>query len=324
MPEWHELLKYDPLPPLTNSKNPAILFFTNKYLLDNEDKSVETLWELPSALKLLGKQREDGSWLYPKSKKDIRSRENYNQLETYRILGELIEKFGFNRTHLAIPKAVDFLFSFQTDEGDFRGIYGTQYSPNYSSAILECLIKAGYENDPRIEKCFTWLLSVRQDDGGWAIPIRTVGAKWLDVMDKPDIIQPVRSKPFSHLVTGVVLRAFAAHPKYWTSKEANLAGKLLVSRLLKPDKYLDRRAKDYWTKFSWPFWWTDLLSALDSLYQLGFTRDDPQIQKALDWFVEYQEESGLWNVKLLKTKDKDLKSWISLMICRTFKRYHTL
>jgi hypothetical protein len=29
------------------------------------------------------------------------------------------------------------------------------------------------EDDPRLEKGFRWLISMREDDGGWAVPILT-------------------------------------------------------------------------------------------------------------------------------------------------------
>ena len=50
-------------------------------------------------------------------------------------------------TVIELEKAAEFLFQRQTTEGDFRGIYGTQYSPNYSAAIMELLIKSGYSDD---------------------------------------------------------------------------------------------------------------------------------------------------------------------------------
>jgi hypothetical protein len=171
--KWQSLLRYDPLPKLLSSKNQAIVFFTKHDLQEEKSESVETLWELPSAVKTVERQQSDGSWKYHGGKPDIRSQHNYNQLETYRILGELAEKCGFNNRHPAIRKAVDFLFRFQTREGDFRGIYGSQYSPNHTAAIMELLVKTGHENDPRIEKAFPWLLSIRQNAGGWAIPSRT-------------------------------------------------------------------------------------------------------------------------------------------------------
>lgn len=320
---WREQLNFDPLPPLLTSENDAILFFTQRDLLGEKKKeSIETLWQLSQVKKLIRKQQEDGFWKYPGGNTSIRSRENYNQLETYRIIGELVEKYGFNKKHSAIQKAAEFLFSFQTEEGDFRGIYGTQYSPNYTAMIMELLIKAGYDNDLRIEKGFKWLLSIRQSDGGWAIPFRTVGKKLDRSILHSETVIADYSKPSAHLVTGCVLRAFAAHPEFRKTKEAKVAGELLASRFFRRDKYTDRQAVSFWTRFTYPFWYTDLLSSLDSLFYIGFSVDNPQIKEALNWFANSQEENGKWNLKLTKGRDKDLPLWMGLTICRIFKRFY--
>ncbi len=321
MNSWRNELKVDPVPGLISKENKAINYFTKRNLLDRNIGSVETLWKLKEVEKILKKQQSDGSWKYPCGNKHIRSQENYDQIETYRILRDLIEKYGFTREHEAIKKAAEFFFQFQTDEGDFRGIYGTQYTPTYTPAIMELLIKAGYENDPHILKGFDWLLSVRQDDGGWAIPLRTAG-KNLDALNGPELIQPVKSKPFSHFVTGMVLRAFAAHPEYRKSSEARKAGELLISRFFKSDKYSDRRTKDFWEKVSYPFWFTDIISALDSVSFIGFTKETPEINDALKWLKNRQTEDGLFDVKIVRGADKDLPYWICLAICRLFKRYY--
>jgi len=323
MVDWLKQLRYNPLPRLVSSENKALLFFVRRDLLSERDTPIQNLWNLPIVIKIISKQLDNGAWKYPGGKARVRSEQNYNQLETYRILGQLVEKYGFTREHSAIKRAADFLFSFQTEEGDFRGIYGNQYTPNYTAGIMELLIKAGYDNDPRIEKGFKWLISIRQNDGGWAIPLRTIGAKLdIETMDD-DTIKPEASKPFSHLATGVVLRAFAAHEKYRKSKEAKTAGELLMSHLFKSDNYPDRGNPSYWTKFTFPFWFTDLLSALDSLSLLEFTRNETQIDKALKWLINSQKENGLWELNLLKNKsDKDLNLWIDLVICRLLKRYY--
>jgi hypothetical protein len=232
-----------------------------------------------------------------------------------------VEKYGFNKNHEALRKAADFLFSFQTSEGDFRGIYGNQYSPNYSAAIMELLIKSGCQNDPRIEKGFRWLLSCQQNDGGWAIAGRTRNIKINDFLFRTETLQPDKIKPFSHLVTGVVLRAIAAHSNYRHASEAKNAGDLLTSRFFKKDAYPDRGTVEFWTKFSFPFWFTDLLSSLDSLSIIGFKMDKQQIREAVDWLVNAQNENGLWNMHLVRGKDKDLKLWIAIAICRVIKRF---
>jgi len=327
MKYWQKQLNFDPISPLMSSKNEAVEYFAKRDLLEEKVNSIETLWQLPSAVKILQKQQKDGSWKYHSGKSYIRSQQNYNQLETYRILGQLVELYGLTRKHPAIRKAAEFLFESQTEEGDFRGIYGNQYTPNYSAAIMELLIKAGYDKDSRIERGFSWLLSIRQNDGGWAIPFRTIGGKdsgtLLQAMKKPEPVRPDESKPFSHCITGVVLRAFAAHQKYLKTEEAKVAGELVKSRFFQPDKYPDRKAASFWTKFTFPFWFTDILSALDSLSFLGFTRDDLQIEKALKWLSDRQQENGLWKLTLLKAKSiEDLPLWISLTVCRIFKRLY--
>ncbi|MGD0451075.1 MAG: hypothetical protein ABSA79_08505 [Candidatus Bathyarchaeia archaeon] len=321
MEKWQNLLRYDPLPQLTSSKNQAIVFFTKRDLQNEKVIQTETLWEQPLVKKIVNNQQLDGSWRYPGAKLDIRSQQNYNQIETYRIIGELVEKYGFTNRNNAIRNAADFLFSFQTQEGDFRGIYGNQYSPNYTAAIMELLIKSGYQSDRRIEKGFLWLLSIRQNDGGWAIASRTKNAKINDFLFRQETMQPDRTKPFSHLVTGVVLRAFAGHPKYRQLDEAKAAGELLASRFFKKDAYPDRGTVAFWTEFSFPFWFTDILSSLDSLSFLGFKIEEPQIKKAIDWLINSQNENGLWNVHLVRGKDKDLNLWITLAICRVVKRF---
>ena len=321
MNSWQRELKVDPVPALLSLGNEAIKYFTMRDLLDKRVEPIEILWKLPEAKKILKKQQNDGSWEYPATEKQKKSQVNYNQYETYKTLGELVEKYGFNREHQSIKKAAEFLFQFQTDEGDFRGIYAHQYSTTYSPAIMELLIKAGYDNDPRIFRGFDWLFSIRQDDGGWALPFRTVGEKIGDAFKSSDLIQPVKSKPFSHLVTAMVLRAFAAHPKYRKSDEAKKAGELLISRFFKNDKYPDRQNKNFWERVSYPFLYTDIISALDSLYFSGFNIKNPEIKGALQFLRDKQNENGNFNLKITRGRDKHLPYWICLAICRLFKRY---
>ena len=317
--------RVDPLPTLQASRNEALQYFVRRDLLGEEVGSVEGLWELPQVVKVLRKQQEDGSWKYPGGRPEIRSNENYYQLQTYKVLMDLVEKYGFTREHPAIQRAADFLFSFQTEEGDFRGLYRNQYSPNYTAGMTELLVKAGYGDDPHVEKVFSWLLSMRQDDGGWAVPMRTGVPKGTstvkDAFWVEETIQPDRSKPFSHWCTGIVLRAFAAHEEYRQAPEARAAGGLLKSRFFKPDPYPDRRAASFWEKIRYPFWWTDILSALDSLWWLGFSGEDPDIRSGLDWLIANQEPSGLWKARYLSGGDKDIHHWTTLHVCRALRRY---
>ena len=323
MKEWMVQLSTSPLPHLTASEDEALGCFVRRDLLDKRVEPIEALWELPEAKRLLDKQHQDGSWIYPERGKNAYENENYDLLQTYRVLGILVEQYGLNKQHPAMANAAEYLFSHQTAEGDIRGIFGSQYVPHYTAGMMEILIKAGYASDARIKKGFEWYLSTRQDDGGWAWPLRTAKVSYHDAIVEPHPVQTVRSRPFSHALSGFVLRAFAAHPDYRKSAEARVAGELLKSRFFKPDKYSDRRAVGYWFKLQYPFWWANILTALDSLSLVGFSSDDVDVRKGLDWFRANQEESGLWPTGYGKAKKAGVAQlWVGLAVCRVLKRFY--
>nr|QEE17302.1 hypothetical protein DSAG12_03134 [Candidatus Prometheoarchaeum syntrophicum] len=292
--------------------------FTNQNST-NQKCYLDQLWNLPTPLKILRSQHKDGYWSY-RGKRT--SSIDYDLLETYKVLRDLIEKYMFNKKHSAIELASNFLFSKQSDLGDFRGIYGTQFSPNYTGAILELLIKAGYAQRPEVEKGLQWLLNYRTDDGGWAIAMRTQEMKWDDYIQTDPIIELNRSKPFSHTITGMTMRAFAMHPKYNSNPLVHAIGELLISRIFKPDVYSDRRSKAYWTKFTWPFWFSDLMSVLDSLSRLNFDPSSSQIKKGFDWFSTNQNSDGGWTFQILRNKDKQTCFWLAFELCRILKRFY--
>ena len=319
MARWQNQFKYDPINALLASGNNQIIYFTNRDLLDKPSDPIEILWDLKIPKQILHEQQADGSWKYPG--KTAWHTTDYSQLETYRQLGFLIRMFGLKKSHTAIENAAEYFFTKQSDKGDFRGIYAAQYSPNYTAAIAELLILAGYGNDHRIQKVFDWLLVARQDDGGWALPLRTKGHN-LEAILHQETIEPDKSKPFSHFVTGIVLRPFAAQPKNAQSQEAKVAGKLLASRFFQKDIYTDLKSPNAWQTFSYPFWNTDLLSSLHILSKLGFNKDHLQIRKAIDWLLDHQGEDGLLDVHRNHDRYHDQNLWLTLAFCRAIKDFH--
>ena len=326
---WTDQLPVNPLPTLFDAEQVSLHFFVRRDLMDQQVGPVEELWELPKPARILRKQQPDGSWRYPGSNRGGFPEINYDLLQTWKNLGRLVEMFGLDRTNPAVNAAAEYIFSCQTEEGDIRGVLGTQYMPYYHSIMAEVLIRAGYQDDPRIEKALDWLLAMRQDDGGWIIPLQAIPArqKTPEIWSAPPV-PPDRSLPFSHLATGMALRGLAVHPEYCTRKEVRTAAELLKARFFRPDKYNDRKAPHYWTKFQFPFWWSNILTALDSLSLLGFSADDEDVQKGLDWFVSNQGENGLWRTsyeqakrKELSAKEQDAMLWVGLAVCRTIKRF---
>jgi hypothetical protein len=326
MTEWRKNLRIDPIPILLNSPNKAIVYFTQRDLINEQVESINSVWELPEPQKILRKQQSDGSWGKPDKNPAVYPPSHRSLVETFKNFRILVERYGFTKDHPTISKAAEFLFSFQMPEGDIQGFIGNQYATYYTGYVLSLLIKAGYKNDPRTEKGMQWLLSMRQLDGGWTIPILTHKydrETWLKLTSqnlKPTM--PDRTQPFSHNWTDMVLRAFAVHPKYRQSIEAKTAGALLKSEFFQVDAYTSYQSSKYWTRFI--HWWPNLLTALDSLALLGFTKDDPDIKKGLDWFIANQQSDGLWKLESDKeTKPKDLpeRLWLGLAVCRMLQRY---
>jgi hypothetical protein len=317
---WTDRLRINPLKTLLLAENPALLYYVKRDLLNEHVEPIETLWDLTEVNKIKKKQKPNGSWKYPGKTADKEMDSNHDLFETFRNLRYLVEKFGLSKPNPVIQKAAEYIFSCQTEEGDIRGILSNQYAPYYTGAMLALLIKAGYFNDSRVEKGLQWLLSMRQNDGGWIIPLQVYKITYIYQVAKEPPIPPNRSKPFSHLATGMILRAFAAHPNYHNLPEIIHAGELLKSRFFQKDAYNDHKGVEYWTKFQFPFFWTDLLSSLDTLFWLGFSNDDPDITRGLSWFVENQSGDGLW--KASYEKREDMHQWVTLAVCRLFKYYH--
>jgi hypothetical protein len=333
LPDWKSRYRHDPIQPLLESKFEAIGYCASRDLLGEEVEPITLLWDLPEPKALLRRQRDDGSWRYPGKNPERYPDVNYSLLETFKRLRLLVGKYGLDRSHPQIEKAAEYMFSCQSDEGDFRGIYADQYAPHYTGIFSESLIKAGYHDDPRMDRCLEWLLSVRMDDGGWAHSLLTQGLDWSEqtrlTTEKSEPMPFDKSKPFSNNVTGMALRAFACHPTYKHAEEAKKAGGLLATRFFKPNVYSSYRAADNWVRFQYPFWWNNVLMALDSLSLLGFGIDHRKVKEALDWFVEHQCEDGLWEnsykkkAKRIDTeRAREGRLWITLAVCRVFKRLH--
>ena len=341
MENWRQQFRVDPIPPLLSSADEALQYFARRDLLGEQVGSVQRLWSLPAAQRILRKQQADGSW--PRPGKHEHLAINYHLIETWRQLRFLVEQYGFTRESPSAARAAEFVFSCQTDEGDIRGMLANQYMTYYTGALMALLIQAGYGDDPRIGRGFQWLLAMRQNDGAWSVPLITHKldreTQYRLTSEYAEPIQPDRSKPFSHNATGMILRAFAVHPRYRQTAEARAVANLLKSRFFQPDCHTSYQAANYWVRFDYPFWWNNLVVALDSVSLIGLSRDDKQMEQALQWLVGHQEESGLWQVSYsleagpgtavqaqerlsAAAKAREVKSWISLAICRIFRRLY--
>lgn len=326
---WATQLKTNPLPTLLSSGNKAIEYFTHRDLLSETIEPIEAVWRSPEVQKIIRKQQPNGSWCHKGQQTHTYPSYHDALVETWKNIRILVEQYQATRQLEAVQKASEFLFSCQTSQGDIRGMLANQYATYYTGAMLSVLIKAGYAIDSRVQKGLDWLLSMRQNDGGWTIPLLTRNLPMQTINQLTshyaEPIEPDRTKPFSHNWTDMALRAFAAHPTRRHSQEAQKAADLLKSTFFQPDVYTSYQDERYWVRFM--FWWPNLVTALESLMLLGYSKDDGDVQKGLSWLIENQLPNGLWKLDYGKNaKQKDAPTleqyWLTLKIASILKRFY--
>jgi len=309
--------------------NLPILYWLKKDILEVPvDREHKNLQKFAARIRILESQKPNGGWCRKKYEGHPRWEKTHYIVDTLRN-GLRLYNYGCGPDEKAVQRLIKFLFSTQTSEGDFRGAYLNEYAPTYHALTLEVLGLFGMEKDRKTKKAFQWIIKNAQNDGGWVIPYRTMDREQLknrynlEAQMKVDPVKPDKEKPFSHLVTGMVLRALASSGTWRKSKEAKMAGELLCSRFFKPDKYQDRQSRSYWEEISYPFWATDILSSLDSLSRLEFDPATKEISHALRWLMKKQTPQGFWQSGQKKTTLED-HLWVTLAVMRVIKRFGLL
>lgn len=324
---WSEWLKVDPIHVLLEAGDEAIAYFVRRDLQQVPVEPLESLWSSDAPRGIIRRQRSDGSWPGPKKTGPTYPGNHADLLATFKQVRLLVERYEFAKQSPELARAAEWLLTFQTDEGDLRGFIGNQYATYYTGYVLSLLIRAGYGDDRRINVALDWLLGMRQNDGGWTIPMLThkldrATSYLLTTSDQPPL-QPDRKRPFSHNWTDMVLRAFAAHPEYRARAEVRSAAELLASSFFAPDNYGSYRHPRYWTRFA--FWWPNLLTAMELLTQLGFTAQNTSMQRGLSWFLEHQADDGMWHIlndgsaERVSPTTQERRAWLTLRVCRVLQ-----
>jgi squalene-hopene/tetraprenyl-beta-curcumene cyclase len=79
----------------------------------------------------------------------------------------MLAQLGYDRSHKAVARGVDYLKAEQEKDGSWFGRWGTNYVYGTWS-VLSALNAAGEDMDaPYIRKAVDWLVSVQREDGGW-------------------------------------------------------------------------------------------------------------------------------------------------------------
>lgn len=265
--------------------------------------------DYPPVLKILLKQKDDGSWANPDYPYLPKYKSTYWQIMIFSQLGLSIDNDK-------VRKACELVFKFQHEEGGFtifseRGAM-TEYLwkkgrletkgkniatfEEWSKQIireneLTCLtgnlvaamLKLGYREDERIKRAANWLVSVQNKDGGWLCPY------WR---------AHIKDKHSCFVGTITPLDAFSEIPeekrpegvKQCIHKGVNF---LLMHHLYKADRHSFQIINPDWLNFNFPMFWYDILRGLLVLTKLGFGKD-VRIKDSLNILLKKQTEDGRW------------------------------
>jgi len=258
---------------------------------DSEAPSAVEIASYPEVKALLRKLEKNGSFTPRATDKELGGPKFAKCLATLRSLDRLadlgLRLEGKSSVASQLHQIADFLLASQASDGGIGDLTlaenpkgrGKAVALHFQGWALSALCRAGFENDARVEKGFRFLLSLRQDDGGWAWRgVRTDSA----------------ARPSSHLITGMVLRAFASSKDKRGSREARRAAELLATRFLQPDRYADRKAPSYWELLTEPRFYTDVLDALDTITSIGLGKENSGVRTAEAYLRSRQAKDGLW------------------------------
>ncbi len=258
---------------------------------DSEAPTADEIAGYTEVKALLRKVEKDGSFAPRASDKELGGPKFSRCLATLRALDRLadlgLRVEGKGAVADQLRKMADFILASQDGDGGIGDLAlaenpkgrGKVVAVHFQGWALSALCRAGLESDARVEKGFRFLLSLRQDDGGWAWRgVRTDSA----------------ARPSSHLVTGMVLRAFASSKDRRVSREARRAAELLATRFLQPDRYQDRKAPSYWEILTEPRFYTDVLDALDTITSIGLGKENSGVRTAEAYLRSRQAKDGLW------------------------------
>ena len=136
--------------------NLPILFWLKKDILEvPSDRELRNLQKFAARIRILRSQRANGGWCKKKYEGHPQWEKTYSIVETLRNLLKLYN-YGCCFEEPGVQKAIQFLFSTQSKEGDFRGAYLNEYSPTYHALTLEVLCLYGLEYDYLVYLPWYW------------------------------------------------------------------------------------------------------------------------------------------------------------------------
>jgi hypothetical protein len=270
----------------------------------------------PLVSELINQQDADGSW--PANEQLGYGGAVQHTAQALMRLGYL----GFGSDLPAVTLAAQFLFSVQDDDGSWPlslSAEGRKTHSNYDQIPLQTalplrgLAACGFATDPRSERAYDWLLSVRLDDGAW--PTGYSAASYGYVAGYRRL---AHSRWGCRSNTTAALMCFASHPERCSSPEAIRGLDLLLGRETNEKKPIGfdiartlgfEPARGFFTYYGV----FDLALVLKLCSRIGASSEDKRVARILSVVSEMRGRYGLWQYVARPSASR----WVTYDLLRT-------
>jgi hypothetical protein len=329
----HSLILSETIQWLLESENPSVRYFTLTDILGKKGITKEVknakhnIMHEGHVPKILDTQHENGYWELPQKFYTAKYKGTVWQLI---ILAEL----GACGKDPRIKKACEFILEHSQDleSGGFSVNASSRCGGGRHSEVIPCLtgnmlwslIKFGYINDHRIQKCIEWINTYQRFDD--AIASKPVGWPY----DKYETCWGRHSCNMGVVKTLKALSEIPFDLRSTATKKSIQAGieYVLAHHIYKKSHDYDSISKPGWLKFGFPLMYqTDIVEILNILLKLECR--DKRMQEAVDIVVSKQNERGKWILENtyngrfqtnIEQKGKPSK-WITLNALRVLKYF---
>lgn len=319
---WLALLLADPSPCL---RELVLQELMGRRADDPEVGELSALRDVdPLVVDLLGRQGEDGSWKLSGS--SAMSRRIQGTAQALASLGYI----GFDRSHRAVRRGAEFLFSHQDGDGswplpeeaDASEDKASRRSGSYSMIPLQTAIplrglaSCGYATDRRAETAYEWLLDQRLPDGAWPTGLASGVHGYV-----AGYRRLAHSRWGCRSNTTGALSCLALHPTRRQGPEAQRALDLLLGRETRERANLGfevarlagfERKRGFLTFFAR----FDPAQILDLCWRVGAAKDDQRVADLVDFVLAVQGPYGLWEY----LPNPGATRWVTFDLLRSLTR----
>jgi hypothetical protein len=238
---------------------------------------------------------------------------------TFWMLGVLAD-FGLTKDNKHIAHAGEYVLTTQLENGGFGWAPPPTAADCFTGILTESLAKAGYGDDPRLQKAYSWLINRQRLDGGF----------WCKNTGLPG--KPREKEPSCAFATLCTLGAFSQNPELKNSAIAEKCVEFLLKCWENRGKIKyaghDSQVGTGWEKLKYPFTDYRILKYLDVLSQFESARSDRRMNEMLELLIAKHDENGRFCAESIHNVWSDFdfgqkkypSRWITLLVYRIVKR----